>query len=139
MERERIFCWGFFHRGICHKKVSFQGVNLSREFARILIQNSFYRSCFLFSVSILREERLKVTVRGKFSLGLNYPGDTSMVRGFFCGDGVIFSENILKNDQKYSKTTSLFQLKVRSNIKNLTNRNSSLCEGGCHLKTSLYP
>ena len=75
-------------------------------------------SCFLFSVSILREERLKVTVRGKFSLGLNYLEDTSMVRGFLRGDGVIFSENILKNDQKYSKKTSLFQLTVRSNIKN---------------------
>jgi len=96
VERGRIVCWGFFRRGICHKKVSFQGVNLSREFARILIQNSFYRSCFLFSVSILRQEWLKVTVRGKFSLGLNYLEDTSMVRGFLRGDGVTFSENILK-------------------------------------------
>ena len=53
-----------------------------RKFARILTQNYFYMPCFLFSVSILCAEWLRVIVRGKFSLGLNCLEDISMARGF---------------------------------------------------------
>ena len=42
-----------------------------------------YMSFFLFTNSILRVEMLRVIVRGKFSPGLNCPGDIFVERGIF--------------------------------------------------------
>ena len=55
-------------------------------FARIPIQNSFYMSCFLFSVSILYVELLRVIAQGKFSPGLTFLEDVPVGRVFLCGD-----------------------------------------------------
>ena len=46
-----------------------RGNYILQEFARIIMQHSFYMSCFLISVSILRTEWFKSNCRGKFSLG----------------------------------------------------------------------
>jgi hypothetical protein len=64
----------------------FSGSELVREnyilgkFARIPKQNSFKMSCFLFSISILRVELLRLIFRGKFSPVLNCLEDISVVR-----------------------------------------------------------
>ena len=65
-----------------------------QEFARIHIQYSVYISSFLFSVSILRTEWLRVIVRGKFSPGLGRLEEISIVRGFLRGGGARFPEII---------------------------------------------
>ena len=65
-----------------------------REFARILNQNSFYMSCFLFSVSILHAEWLRAIVQGKFSQELNCLDNIFARRGFPLGVGVRFPGNI---------------------------------------------
>jgi hypothetical protein len=69
------------------------------EFARIPIQNSFYMFCFLFSVSILRTEQLRVIVRGKFSLGLCCLEDISVGRGFVRGGGPDFLASFKKQSE----------------------------------------
>ena len=83
-----ILCWSFFHGEIFRGEENFKRVELVRgylileEFARILIQKSSYISCFLFSVSILRVELLRIIVWGKFSPGLNCLEDVSAETGF---------------------------------------------------------
>ena len=86
------FLWG----GMFPGSELFRGTYTQREFDRILIQNYFYMSCFLFSVSILRAKWLRVIVWGKFSPGLNFLEDISMERGFLRGGGVIFPGIIQK-------------------------------------------
>ena len=78
------------------------------DFARILIRDSFYMSSFLFSVSVLGVELLRVIVQDKFSLGLNCVGD------IFCGEGY-FSMGVqqdflalFQNDQKLNKKKTNF-------------------------------
>ena len=92
-----------------------------REFARILIQNYFCMSCFIFSVSILRVEGVRVIVWGKFSPGLNCLGDIPMVGGSLPPPptwrwGQI-SVHYLENDQKLYLKKQVVLLKVRSDIK----------------------
>ena len=60
----------------------FRGNYTLREFARILMQNSFYVSCFLFSVSILRTKCLRIIFR------VNFHG-IELSRGYLHGDGVL--------------------------------------------------
>jgi len=91
----QIFCWGFFHREMFHEEGSFQGVNLSGEIIHCgnlpqFLYKILFMSCFLFSVSILRAEWIRLIVRGKLSPGLNCLEDISMVRGFLHGGWVRF-------------------------------------------------
>ena len=65
-----------------------------REFARIPVQNCFYISCFLFSVSILPVDLLSVIVLGKFSLALNCLEDIFVGRVFLRGGGARFPGTI---------------------------------------------
>ena len=80
----KFSCWCFFSRGNFPWGGKFPGSEIVRvnytlqEFAKIFMQNPFYMSCFLFSVSILRADWLKLIVLGKFFLGLN-----CLERGFF--------------------------------------------------------
>ena len=82
-----IFCFGFFDGRIFHGEGSFQGVNLWEEITHWgnfpeSFNKIIFMSCFLFSFSILREEWLRVIVRGKFSLGLKCLEKISVGRGF---------------------------------------------------------
>ena len=53
------------------------------QFARILIRNSFYMSCFLFTDLVLHVEMLRIIVRRKFSPGLNSLEDIFVEREIF--------------------------------------------------------
>ena len=88
-----------------------------REFARILIKNSFYMSCFLFSVLILRAEWLRVIFLGKFSPGLKCLEDIYKVKGFHRGGLVRFLALFKKRSEIKHKEQVFFHLKVRSSIK----------------------
>ena len=62
------------------------------ELAKIPKQNSFFDiSCFLFSVSILLIELLRVIVLNKFSMGLNYSEDIFVLEGISSWSWVRFS------------------------------------------------
>ena len=108
------FLLGIFPRGNFPWGGKFPGSELVRrnhtlrKFSRILVQKSFYVSCFLFFVSILRAEWIRVIFRGTFSPRLICLYDISMVRGFLHGDGVRFPWHYLKNDQKLNEKKQVF-------------------------------
>ena len=95
------FSAGGFPRGIfpCGGKFPVselvRGNYTLQEFVKILLQNYFYMSCLLFSLSILRAERLRIIIRDDCSSGLNFFGE-----GVFPWRwGQIFW-HYLKNNQK---------------------------------------
>ena len=103
---DKYFAVGFFHGGIFQGEESFQGVNLSGEIIhcgnlREFLYNLFflYMSCFLFSVSILHAEWLKIIVRGKFSSGLNCLEDIFMEIRLLHGGGARFHGIIKKRPE----------------------------------------
>ena len=85
---EGFFAGDFSMREFSVGSELLRGNYILRGFARILIKIFFCISCFLFSVTILHAEWLKIIVRGKFSPGLNCLEDISKVKGFLRGDRV---------------------------------------------------
>ena len=71
----------FYWRGSFKGSESVRGNYALGEFGKNPIQNAFYISCILISVSMLRVELLKVIVRGKFSPIFNFLEDIFVGRG----------------------------------------------------------